>query len=260
MPYRLYLDESGTDDVTHCDEEKHRYLGLTGVIIRQDHSRDFCVPEVAQIKRDIFAHDPDSPPCLHREDIIGYKREFSILRDAAVRAKFDAAILKFMGDAEYTVITAVIDKLGMLKKRNWVNKEPYLYLMEIMAEKYALFLKRKNDVGDIMPEMRRGRADKELQSAYLKAWQTGTNFAPRVLMQARLPAKHLKFRDKRANVAGLELADLLAHPSALYVRQDMGHAVKPGPFALKVFDVLSKTKYDRSVYDVVKGYGTKYLP
>lgn len=260
MPYRLYLDESGTDDVTYCDEEGHRYLGLTGVIIKQDHARDFCVPDLARIKREIFDHDLDHPPCLHREDIKGFKREFHILRDAAVHAKFDAAILKYMSDADFTVITAVIDKLGMLKKADWANKEPYHYLMDIMTEKFALFLKRKNDTGDIMPEMRRGRADKDLQNAYIRTWRSGTYYAPRGLIQARLPAKNLKFRDKKANVAGLQLADLIAHPSALYVRQQKGHNVNLGPFALKVIDILKRKKYDRSIFNKIWGYGMKYLP
>jgi len=260
MPYRLYLDESGTDDVTHCDAEEHRYLGLTGVIIKQDHCRDVCVPDLARIKREIFDHDPDHPPCLHREDIKGFKREFHVLRDEALRKRFDDAIIKHMEDVQFTVIAAVIDKLGMMKKVNWTNKEPYHYLMEIMTEKFTLFLERKKDTGDIMPEMRRGKKDKDLQSAYLRTWRGGTYHATQSLIQARLPAKQLKFRNKEHNIAGLQLSDLIAHPSALYVRQRVGHKVKLGPYALRIIDLLRGKKYDRSFWGTTMGYGMKYLP
>lgn len=256
----MYLDESGTDDLTHVNQEQHQFLGLTGVIIRLDHGRDFCVPDLARIKAEFFDHDPDHPPIFHREDILNKRREFAILRDEAIRARFDDAIIKHFDDATCTVITAVVDKRAMMAKANWDNKHPYHYLMEILVEKYVQFLERHDDIGDIMPEMRRGKKDKDLQDQYLRVWRFGTYFVPRQRIQARLPAKNLKFRDKPANIAGLQLCDLIAHPSLIHVRQWRGHNVTPGPFALRVIELLKQKKYDRNLWGKISGYGIKYFP
>jgi hypothetical protein len=36
--YRLYVDEVGTDAITHLDKDKHRYLSLTGVAMDLEHA------------------------------------------------------------------------------------------------------------------------------------------------------------------------------------------------------------------------------
>jgi len=260
MPYRLYVDEVGNDDLTHVADEAHRYLSLTGVAIRDDHNRDVLVPAMHRLKADIFRHDADHPVVLHRTDIMGKKGPFGILADDDVRRAFDDRVFELLRDSSYTVITVVIDKKAMVGMKHWRKNHPYHYLMEILVEKYARWLVRKNDIGDIMPEERKGKKDKELERAYEHVRIWGTDFANPRLIEERIPSDVLRFRNKRDNIAGLQVCDLIAHPSYIDVRRRQRHAVNPGAYALRVIPLLLNTKYDRGPWGGINGFGTKYLP
>lgn len=258
--YRLYVDEVGTDDVTAVETDSERYLSLTGIAMKLDQARDHLAPRFASIKGDIFDHDPDDPLIFHRKKIVKLSGDYHCLRDQEKHAAFDAAILSAMTECEYHVITALIDKKAMLKQWRWENKEPYHYLMEVIVEKYAQFLKRKGDIGDIMPEGRKGDKDRRLQDAFERVKRSGTYYAAKSMLDRRIPSNNLKFRYKRDNVAGLQLADLLAHPSHMLIREMMGHSVHLGAFCLKVKSVLMDHKYDRGWQGKIVGYGAKWLP
>lgn len=258
--YRLYVDEVGNDALTHLDKDKHRFLSLTGIAMKISDARDSLEPRLNRLKADLFNHDPDSPLVLHRKDIVGGKGVYGPIRtDRSFEMKFNEAILQTFRDEQYSVITALIDKDWMVRQAHWKRKHPYHYLMEILVEKYVQFLERKNTIGDIMPESREGK-DALLQKAYEEIRLTGCSFVSGERIGARLRGPKLKFRRKVDNIAGLQLCDLLAHPSHIYVRSAMGHDVTPGPFCKKVCDLLLSQKYDRSGYGKIKGYGYKHLP
>jgi hypothetical protein len=260
--YRLYIDEVGTDDLTHVQDDRDRYLSLTGVATLVTHSSSYLAPSMAAIKSAVFRPEFDDPPVvLHRSDIVNFKGPFEALRNEAKKDLFDRSILKLMRVTEYSVITALIDKQWMLRQHHWQKTHPYHYLMEILLEKYVQFLERKKAVGDIMPESRSSK-DKFLQRAYNDIRATGTPFVQDVARINRaVPGRSLKFRDKKANIPGLQLCDLLAHPSHIEVRRRMGHPVIPGLFAAKVAKILEDQKYDRAAGSgKIIGYGIKHLP
>jgi hypothetical protein len=70
--FRLYVDEVGTASLTHLDQDKHRYLSLTGVAIDIRHAADALEPNMNWIKASVLNHDPDSPIIFHRTDIMGF--------------------------------------------------------------------------------------------------------------------------------------------------------------------------------------------
>lgn len=259
--YRLYVDEVGHNQVKNLNSDRQKFLSLTGVAIKVNHSRDVLEPAINRIKAEIFDHDPDSPICFHRKEIMGFKGPYEKLRDETLSENFDISILRLFSDTEYTVITALIDKPWMLRQRHWQNKDSYNILMEILAEKYAQFLERNNSYGDIMPEGRNKIANRQLQTAFDDVMNNGTHYVSAHRMKYRIRATKLKFRTKQDNIAGLQLCDLLAHPSHIYVRQQMNHAVTLGPFATKVIRILTDRKYDRNPHSgTIRGYGYKHLP
>jgi hypothetical protein len=261
MSYRMYLDEVGNDDMTHVDDERHRYLSLTGIVVKLPHVVDYMTPQLEALKRAHFEFDPDESLILHRKDIMNFKGLFQILRDGDRRAAFDTHLLDYLLRSRYTVITAVLDKQGMLAQQHWRNRHPYHYLMDIMVEKYAQFLERMEDVGDIMPEKRQGNKDKDLQAAFDVVRLDGTRYVSSQRICSAIPASKLKLREKADNVAGLQVCDLLAHPSYVYVRNRQGHGLEVGPFAQKIIPLLQVHKYDRSRFlGRIQGYGYKYLP
>lgn len=261
MPFRLYIDEVGNDDLGHVSDERHRYLSLTGVVMDQAYVRDIASPNLDRWKAEIFQHDPDTPILLHRKDIMHKKGAFGVLNDSALRERFDETLVRYLTDTEYTVISAVIDKKGMLNQRHWIQKEPYHYLMEILVEKFTQLLERRNDIGDVMPEKRQGAKDSALQAAFEFVRENGTNFVQSHRIQSRIRARKLKFRTKRDNITGLQICDLIAHPSHMAIRHAQNHDVVLGPFAQRIIPMLKATKYDRSPYNgAIVGYGVKYLP
>lgn len=259
--YRLYVDEVGHNQVKNFDHDRQKYLSLTGVAIEISHARDFLEPALNRIKADIFNHDPDTPICFHRKEIMGYKGPYKILGDTKTCEIFDNSILKVFSKTNYVVITALIDKQWMLSQYHWRNKDAYNILMEILAEKYAQFLERIDNSGDIMPEGRDTKSNNNLQEAFSEVMQNGTKYISADRMNYRIRARKLKFRTKQHNIAGLQLCDLLAHPSHIHVREKMGHNVSLGPFATKVVKILMEQKYDRNpTLNKVQGYGYKHFP
>lgn len=188
------------------------------------------------------------------------KGSFGVLSNEMLRQRFDSMLLQFLEEVEYIVITAVIDKKTMTEQAHWQEKHPYHYLMGILVEKYAQFLVRKNDVGDIMPEKRRGIKDIALQRAFEEVRRYGTNFVAADLIQKKIPSKNLKFRSKTDNITGLQICDLVAHPSYVYVRTLQRHPIAPGLYGTHIISILKTRKYDRASSGRIDGYGIKYLP
>lgn len=256
----MYLDEHGVDSMTRLDLDKKRYLSLTGVMMTKDHARDFLIPALSAIKAEFFNEDPDEPICLHRSDIRHAKGPFHPLADGDTRLRFDERILGVMRDTEYTVITVFLDKLGMDSKVHWDRTHPYHFLMEVLMEKYALCLRKRGTIGDIMPEARGKPQDAALQKEFSRVLEHGTRYASSDSIRERIPSKNLKFRTKKDNIAGLQLCDLLAHPSHYAIRWNLKHPVQVGQFAERVVKILVDAKYNRSAYGKVWGWGAKSLP
>lgn len=258
--YRMYLDEVGAEDLGAIEREEHRFLSLTGLIFSLDHVRDYLVPAIDDLKRSCFTYDPDSTICLHRYDIVHKRGIFHQLNDANLQQRFNDKVLQIVSKADYAVITVLVDKLEMTRQRHWKNQHPYHYLMEIIVEKFTLFLDACGQTGDIMPEARQGKKDKALQDAFGEVRVNGTRYVSPDLICSRLRAESLKFRTKKDNIAGLQLCDLIAHPSHLDVRLQNGQDISLGLFARAVLKILHEQKYNRSKTGEVRGFGVKYLP
>lgn len=226
----------------------------------QNYARDHATPLLTALKV-ILKHDPDQPVILHRKDIMNKRGIFKCLGDPKICEAFDVGMVKFFTEAEYVLITVVIDKQRMLQQEHWVERHPYHYLMKILVEKYVQWLERMKGIGDIMPEMRRGKKDAALQRAFLSVRIMGSDYVNARRIKAVIPSKNLKFRAKEHNVTGLQICDLIAHPSHMDVRQTQGQQIVLGPFAQKIIPILRDKKYDRSPWTGnIVGYGIKYLP
>lgn len=258
--YRLYLDEVGSDQIKRLDLDNLRYFSLTGVVMKLSDVSEYLSPEIKKMKARILKCDPDVPVCLHRSDILGCNGPFQCLKAPEIRSLFDETLLRIMKEANYTVITAFIDKKWMCDQHHWSNRHPYHYLAEIIAEKYVQFLHRQKSVGDIMPESRDAKQNNLLQTAFDNCRAKGTNYLTSEYIESAIIASKLKFRTKKDDIAGLQLCDLIAHPSHYIVRERLKHVVKLGKFAQTIKDILVSEKYDRSKGGKIDGYGIKHLP
>ena len=156
---------------------------------------------------------------------------FKILNKETIRANFDETLVNYLIGTEFTAITCVIDKKRMIGMTYWSQKHPYHYLMEILVEKYTQWLERHDGIGDVMPEKRQGKKDAALQEAFAGVLDSGTSYVKAECMKSRIFARKLKFRTKREDVAGLQICDVIAHPSHMYIRRSRDKELVLGTYA-----------------------------
>jgi len=71
----------------------------------------------------------------------------------------------------------------------------------------------------------------------------------------------LKVKPKTADIAGLQLADLIAHPARREILLANNLIVDDrDTFGNQICAILEKNKYQRSPKGKIPGYGTKLLP
>ncbi len=259
--YRIYIDETGNHDMTHVDDPNQRFLALSGVIIESTYNTSVFQPELDSLKREFFIHDPDVPIILHRKEIINKRTPFESLRDSEIEKKFNCAILDGLKRWQFNVITVVIDKKSHRDQYSVWRYHPYHYCLAVMLERFVLFLHYGNNRGDALVESRGGVEDEKLKDSYARLFQLGTDNVPAERWQERLTSGELKVKAKKSDIPGLQLADIIAHPSRREILLDhMLILDERDIFGDKICKILRLDKYLRSRSGQIEGYGKKLLP
>ena len=283
--YRLYIDESGDHSYgkkelkrpriefkdrtidyqmghyPELEKEDKRYLGLTGCIIDAEKYRSSFYPRFEELKQKHFPHNPDEPVILHRKDIINKRGPFWRLRDPEKESSFNEDLLSFIKEMDYTVITVVIDKKTHVERYGQSAYHPYHYCLSALLERYCGFLHFYNAKGDVLGESRGGTEDRQLKYAYNRIYESGTQFRRPEFFHSVLTSKEIKLKPKHANIAGIQLADLLAYPLKQEILTEKGrtNVISTGLFGIRICEVVEK-KYNRHFYDKrIYGYGKVFL-
>ena len=258
--FRLYIDESGDHTWKHLSDPARRYLCLLGCVFEGKDYREFHA-ELEDFKQRLIPHSPDEPVILHRADILNCRGPFWRLRDAETRTRFDEELVGLCARTRFLVVAVVIDKAELLV-RYPEPAHPYHLALGFMLQRYCGYLNHVSRVGDVMAEARGGGEDRLLSDSYERHYERGAWMTRAAAFQRALTSKRLKLKPKSANIAGLQLADLLAHPVKQMVLVDEGHVEESAlaPFAKQLLDV-ARPKFNRQLYDGrVKGYGTVFFP
>jgi len=241
---RLYVDEVGNPDLEHSDDPNHRFLSLTGVALDLRYVEEHVHPELEALKQRYFGSHPDDPVILHRKEMINAKGPFAVLKDVATRERFNVELLRLLSSWEYVVISVCLDKKRHREQYTVWRYDPYHYCMALLLERFVFLLNRRGAHGDVMAESRGGKEDMRLKESFRRLWKNGTDYVAPEQFQKVLTSRELKVRPKSANVAGLQLADLVAHPSRAEILHENGLQGPPAPFARKIIEIL-QSKYDR---------------
>lgn len=284
--FRLYINESG--DHTYGRKEQHnltlvvrgkqvsvsfdhypqleeiqkRYLGLLGCIIESEAYRSSFYPSLEGLKQRHFPYNPDDPVILHRRELVNKKGHFWRLRDTKREKAFNEDLLNFLRKQDYVLIMVVIDKKSHIERYGEAAYHPYHYCLAVMLERYCGFLNFYNAQGDVMAESRARVEDQELRKVYQDLYNHGTQFRNSSFFQKVLTSKEIKLKKKEANIAGLQIADILAYPLKQQILVENG-VVPPetlrGKFAEELIAAV-EDKYNRQVYTGwVAGYGKVFL-
>lgn len=246
MKYRLYIDEVGNADLGSSDDPNHRFLSLTGIAVALDHVETVIHPELEALKRAYFGSHPDDPIIFHRKEMVNALPPFAALADTAIRDRFDSEMLALLARWEFTAFSVCIDKKRHREMYTTWRFDPYHYCLAVLLERFVFFLDSKNAHGDVLAESRGGKEDRRLKDSFENLWAKGTQYLETGRIQKRLTSRQLKVKTKANNIAGLQLADLIAHPSRAEILHENKLVDKaPAPFAAKVIAILAG-KYHQS--------------
>lgn len=240
--YLVYVDESGDHNLTQIDSQFPVFVLLFAIFRKDAYVNQVC-PELQRFKFEFWGHDET---VLHEHEIRKPFGDFLMLIQKPVRERFHARLSALMESLSYTLVAVVIDKTAY-RARYHKPVSPYEYALETGLERVCFHLeslKQANSITSIIVEQRGRREDAELELAFRRVCD-GNN-----ALGKPLPF-NLVMIPKSANSAGLQLADLMARPTAL-------NHLRPGQ-PNRAFDIIA-SKFRRSPSGKIEGWGIKTLP
>lgn len=262
--FRLYIDEVGHHRWAAPDEQEpiRRYFGLVGVIVEETQGRHQLQGALDGL---VTTHFPEAikdedPPVLHLADIRSKKGPFSVLNDPERCRAFHGDMIRFLAQAEFATVTAVVDKSTHFAKDYRARTDPYHYGIEILLERYLGILQMCEATGDVMAEARSPEADQQLEAEFESLRSDGTRFQSGEAMRRALSSSRVKIKPKWKRIAGLQLADLVAHPMWRQVLEKQGRLHPDRDSLRNRIREATAPKINRQLFDgTIKGYGEKFL-
>lgn len=216
----VYVDESGNHGMQNVDPDYPLFV-LAFCIFYKKHYSEKVVPALQKFKFNHFGHDI---VILHERDIRKEKGPFK-LASALHRNAFLGELTDIIDRSNFILVSSVIDKTRL---QELDPEAPNLYHLALgfCLETLYEFLDEKGQADKrthVIFECRGKNEDRDLELEFRRicagANKRGTPFPFDVVMA-----------DKKANSAGLQLADLVARPVGL-------HILRPAQ-ANRAFDVL----------------------
>jgi len=203
--YVVYVDESGDHSLTSIHTDYPVFV-LALCVFHKRHYSEKIIPAVEKLKFNYFGHDS---VVLHEHEIRKQKGEFAFLSHLPTRQAFMASLSSIMDASNFVLIACVVDKARLSKSEGAAN--PYHAALGICLESLRGFLlekKQEHLLTHIVVECRGKKEDVELELEFRRICDTDQHG------QSRWPFS-MVFADKRTNLAGLQLADLVARPVGL---------------------------------------------
>lgn len=207
--YVVYVDESGDHSLASIDSDYPVFV-LALCVFHKRHYSEKIIPAVEKLKFNYFGHDS---VVLHENEIRKQKGDFAFLSHLPTRNEFVGRLSSIMEASNFILIACVVDK-NRLSRGEGVTTNPYHIALGICLEALHSFLAEKNQQQlqtHVVVECRGKKEDRELELEFRRICD-GSN------PSSRLPFD-IVFADKKTNLAGLQLADLVARPVGLnYIR------------------------------------------
>lgn len=186
---------------------------------------------------------------LHSRDIRKCEKEFQILFNLDLKASFYEEINNVIKNQAYEIIASGINKKKYIKTYGKLSNDVYELALSFIIERAVFCLDSKTDDDielDIIIEKRGKKEDKKLDEHFQRLLSRGTGY----VSAARINDYKTKisFVDKKENINGLQMVDLLAYPIARYVIDK----TRANPS----FDLLNPKFYSKRG----KRYGLKIFP
>ncbi|UUZ75125.1 DUF3800 domain-containing protein [Polaromonas sp. P1(28)-13] len=208
--YVVYVDESGDHSLASIDSDYPVFV-LALCVFHKRHYSEKIIPAVEKLKFNYFGHDS---VVLHENEIRKQKGQFAFLSHLPLRTEFMDRLTSIMEASNFVLITCVVDKTRLTRGAG-ATSNPYHIALGICLESLRNFLVEKQQEQlqtHVVVECRGKKEDSELELEFRRICD-GDNPGNR-----HLPFD-IVFADKKTNLTGLQLADLVARPVGLnYIR------------------------------------------
>ena len=213
--YNLFIDECGDHNLTKYDPGFPVFT-LCGVLVSQANLRALN-KAFENLKKEIFG---DANIIIHSVDIRKWRGCFSVLTDNTLRIKFFEgieAILK-QHDAYIiegcTILKELLNKFCVRGEENDVYGLSLSYLIE-----RSIFYVDNSDEDcpeiSIVVERRGKKEDNKLLNYYNGLRNRGTKWVTTERLRSRI--SDFNFKNKKDNIIGLQIADLIAYPISIHL-------------------------------------------
>ena len=224
--YVVYVDESGDHSLASIDRDYPVFV-LALCVFHKRHYAEKIIPAVEKLKFNYFGH---SSVVLHEHEIRKQKGEFVFLSHHPTRIEFMQRLSSIMEASNFILITCVVDK-ARLGRGEGATTNPYHIALGICLEALREFLAEKGQEQlqtHVVVECRGKKEDAELELEFRRICD-GENHGNR-----QLPF-NIVFADKKTNLAGLQVADLVARPVGV-------NYLRPGQVN-QAFEILRRKFY-----------------
>lgn len=234
--YMVFVDESGDHGMDRCDPAYPVFV-LAFCVIRKSDYVEVITPAVQRFKFKHFGHDL---VVLHEHEIKKAKGEFAFLLVPEKRAALFPDLDALMAAMPMALVAVVIRK-DKLKLQYHEPANPYHLALEYGLERVVKWLQSQGQDGKLTPLICESRGRREDDSLELEFRRVAT----------AVQGFGIRFVDKRANLPGLQIADLVARP--------IGRHVMDPTQVNRAFAIL-EPKFRRGPSGQINGYGLKIFP
>lgn len=240
----MYLDESGDHNLDKI-QDTYPVFVLTGIIVEDDMALREIETQFRHLKQKFFGTEEI---IFHTSDITRNRNGFGKMKEVHFKNNFYDALNVIMMTLRYKIIAAVIDKKKHKERYGDNAFDPYNLCLSAIIERFCFDIGNKAAGGMVIAEKRSKLLDKQLQLVWAQMCTTGTRHLAGSVIAKRIGGFHLA--GKKENIAGLQLADLVATPIGRHV---MGKPPR------KDFHIIEK-KFRHNGNGEYKGYGLITIP
>ena len=240
----LFLDESGDHNLTVIDDNYPVFV-LGGVIIDKDYADGPLAEAIDQFKHELFGR---TDILLHTADSNRNKNGFESLSNLQFRRFFYEKLNSLVRELDYTVVACAIRKNDLHLHYGAAAIDLYRLSLHKLAELFCNEIGEVRNEGMIIAESRNPTLDQDLEHTWSSLRRRGPGYSGAEMIRDRI--RSLTVRDKKENIAGLQLADLVVSPIGRHV---LG---KPD----KDDWLIVEQKLRRGLGGEVEGYGLVSLP
>ena len=214
------------------------------------HHDEVATPRLNAFKRNLFGRENI---VLHTADFTRNKAGFEAMASHDFRLQFFTELQTLIRDLDFKVAACAIKKQEHLKKYGLNALDPYLLSLSLVIERFVFECGSAG--GTVVVEARDETLNNALNLAFLDLKIRGTTYVTGTKIQRRV--RNSAIRDKKENIAGLQVADVVATPIA---RHALGKATYPQYCSDGDFFAVVRPKFRQSRDGKFEGMGLVVLP